>query len=347
MSPTPRKIFVLYYRGLRTGGPEAQHQLVSTLRELGQDAYLVAHPLTRGNPRVEQFEVYDAPEAPDVEDLPGNIVVSPETYIEDLFPYQHAQKMLWWLSVDNALTFMGERLWQRTDGGLAVKARETCVPLLRMLKNRNTPFQMRRRTDIVHLVQSSYAWAFIATRLNTVPSLLSDFTPTAEFGPADDSLRNANLVTYNPVKGAATIAAVKKVCDPSIEWLPIQGMSRAEVVKTLQSCGAYLDLGHHPGKDRMPREAALSGALSLVVRRGSGAYYADVPLPWEHKIMPGQNEVAETAAALPRLLGNLPIEVRKQDPYRKAIYGEQERFRKEVADIFIYNRLGKDAYDYL
>ena len=347
MSNNARKIFVLYHRGLRTGGPEALHQLVSTLRELGQDAYLVAHATTAGTARVAEYSVYDAPEADAIEDATGNIVVVPETFIEDVFVYKHAKKMIWWLSIDNALTFMGERLWQRTTGGLAAKIRETWVPFLRMLKHGDTPFQMRQRRDIVHLVQSSYAWSFIASRLNTVPSLLSDFTPQGEFGPADEAKRHPRLVTYNPAKGAHIIEAVKKVSDPSIEWLPIQGMTRSEVVTTLQTCAIYLDLGHHPGKDRMPREAALSGALALVVRRGSGAYFADVPIPWEHKIMPDESEVSATAAALPRLMENLFQEIRKQDAYRSAIMAERDRFRKEVADIFINNRLGKDAYDYM
>ena len=155
MSNNARKIFVLYHRGLRTGGPEALHQLVSTLRELGQDAYLVPHYTTAATPRVAQYSMYDAPEAEAIEDMAGNIVVVPETFIEDVFPYKRAKKMIWWLSIDNGLPFMGERLWQRTNRGLPTKIRETWVPFLRMLKHGDTPFQMRRRRDITHLVQSS------------------------------------------------------------------------------------------------------------------------------------------------------------------------------------------------
>ena len=347
MSDKPRQIFVLYHRGLRTGGPEALHQLVSTLRGLGEEAFLVAHPATAEKTRVGQYEIYDAPEAATVIDAPGNIVVVPETYIEDVFGYKYARKMVWWLSIDNSLTFMAERLWRRTPGGIIDKTRATIVPFLRMWKNGDSPKQLGERSDIVHLVQSSYAWSFIASRLNTIPSLLSDFTPHSEFGRPDESKRNPRLVTYNPAKGADIIEAVKNICDPNIQWLPIQGMTRAEVINALQRCGIYLDLGHHPGKDRMPREAALSGALTVVARRGSGAYFADVPIPWEHKITPDDAEVAKTAGVLPVLMDNLEREVRKQDAYRNAILSEQDRFTKEVADVFIHNRLGKDAYDYM
>ena len=347
MTTTSGTIFVLYHKGLRTGGPEALHQLVDMLRELGQDAYLVPHPHTAHNSRVEQYNVYNAPEAPEIVDSPENVVVFPETYIYEMPKVKLARRMCWWLSIDNSLTFMAERMWQRNTAGLVDKAKEGAVPFARMWKNRVNPGMLRKDRDVVHLVQSSYAWAFIATRLDVVPSLLSDYTPNAEFQGTPESPRNRQLVTYNPAKGGHLIDAVRAQCPPSIEWRPIAGMTRSEVVATLQGCGIYLDLGHHPGKDRMPREAALSGALTVVARRGSGAFYADVPVPWEHKVTPGRDEVPTAAAMLPRLIDNFDAEVAKQDTYRSAILNERSRFKSEVEDVFVRGRLGKDAYDYL
>lgn len=340
-------IFVLYHKGLRTGGPEALHQLVDMLRELGKDAYLVPHPHTVHNERVEQYSVYNAPEAPAIIDAPGNVVVYPETYVYEMSGVKHARRMCWWLSIDNSLTFMAERMWHRSTATPLQKAREAAVPFARMWKNRVNPGMLRKDRDVVHLVQSSYAWAFVATRFDVVPSLVSDYTPTAEFQGTSQVARNHHLVTYNPAKGGHIIEAVKAHCPPSIEWRPIVGMTRSEVVSALQGCGIYLDLGHHPGKDRMPREAALSGALTVVARRGSGAFFADVPVPWEHKITPGRDEVETAAAMLPRLIGDFDAEVAKQDSYRAAILNERARFRSEVEDVFVKGHWGKDAYDYV
>jgi hypothetical protein len=346
MTQNPGKIFVLYHRGLRTGGPEALHQLVDMLRELGQDAYLVAHPGTAHNARVEQYAKYNAPEAPEIIDEAGNTVVCPETFLIELAAVKHARRMCWWLSIDNALTFMAARMWSRSTSGLVAKVMETAIPYARMWKNNITPGRIRKDGAIVHLVQSSYAWAFTATRFDTVPSLVSDYTPTSEFQTADESVRNHNLVTYNPAKGGQIIEAVQALCDPSIEWRPIQGMTREQVVATLRECGVYLDLGHHPGKDRMPREAALSGALTVVSRRGSGAFFADVPIPWGHKVTPGDGEARSAAAMLPVLIKDLAAEVAKQDTYRRTIMQEREKFKREVEDVFVKGQLGKDAYDY-
>jgi hypothetical protein len=347
MSENSRKIYVVYPRGLRTGGPEALHQLVDMLRELGEDAYLVPHPATAGTPRAEQFEVYNAPEAPAPVDAEGNVVVVPEVYVADLHAYKHATPICWWLSIDYSPTFVAGRTALRSTAGPWSSLKETLIPRLSAVKNHVDPRSIKR-SRIVHAVQSSYAWAFLFSHLNVVPSLLSDYTPSAEFVSAGgNGSRNQRLVTFNPVKGGDIIREVMKVCDPSIEWRPIQGMTRTQVTATLGECGIYLDLGFHPGKDRMPREAALSGALTVVGRRGSGAFYSDVPIPWEHKITPGATEVSSAATLLPQLLAELPLEIAKQDSYRAVILSEKERFKREVADIFVEQRFGKDAADYL
>jgi hypothetical protein len=347
MPENSRKIYVLYPRGLRTGGPEALHQLVDMLRELGEDAYLVPHPTTASSPRAEQFGIYNAPEAPAAIDAEGNVVVVPEVYLAELHSYKRATPMCWWLSIDYSPTFTAGRTALRSTARPLAAFKDSLIPRLSAVKNHVGPRSIKR-SRIVHAVQSSYAWAFLFSHLNVVPSLLSDYTPSAEFlSGGENGSRNHRLVTFNPVKGGDIVREVMKVSDPSIEWRPIQGMTRTEVTATLRECGIYLDLGFHPGKDRMPREAALSGALTVVGRRGSGAFYADVPVPWEHKIMPGPTEVSSSAALLPQLMLDLPREIAKQDSYRAAILSEKERFKREVSDIFIQQRFGKDAYDYL
>ncbi|MET4136982.1 hypothetical protein [Pseudarthrobacter sp. PvP090] len=347
MSENSRKIYVLYPRGLRTGGPEALHQLVDMLRGLGQDAYLVPHPATASAARAEQFGIYNAPEAPAAVDAEGNVVVVPEVYISELHSYKRATPVCWWLSIDYSPTFVAGRTALRSAAGPLASLRETLIPRLSAIKNHVDPRSIAK-SRIVHAVQSSYAWAFLFSQLNVVPSLLSDYTPSAEFlSRGEDGSRNHRLVTFNPVKGGDIIREVMSVCDPSIEWRPIQGMTRTEVTSTLGECGIYLDLGFHPGKDRMPREAALSGALTVVGRRGSGAFYSDVPVPWEHKITPGPTEVSAAAALLPQLMADLPAEIAKQDSYRAAILSEKDRFKREVSDIFVEQRFGKDAADYV
>ena len=37
-----------------------------------------------------------------------------------------------------------------------------------------------------------------------------------------------------------------------------------------------VDLGHHPGKDRLPREAALAGCVTVVGRAGAAVFADEV-----------------------------------------------------------------------
>ena len=51
----------------------------------------------------------------------------------------------------------------------------------------------------------------------------------------------------------------------------------------LETSKVYIDFGHHPGKDRIPREAAVSGCCVLTGLRGSARFYQDVPIPEAYK----------------------------------------------------------------
>jgi hypothetical protein len=41
----------------------------------------------------------------------------------------------------------------------------------------------------------------------------------------------------------------------------------------------YIDFGNHPGRDRIPREAAAMGCVVITNRRGSAENDVDIPIP--------------------------------------------------------------------
>ena len=55
-------------------------------------------------------------------------------------------------------------------------------------------------------------------------------------------------------------------------------MTKAQVKETLTDSAIYIDFGHHPGKDRVPREAAAMGAAVLLHDQGAGSSFVDHPL---------------------------------------------------------------------
>jgi hypothetical protein len=339
-------IYVYYPRGVRTGGPEALHQLVDALRRVGQEAFLVPIESTRDRDRVSEYARYDAPECLHPADQAGNALVAPETHMEPLMKRGAATRFCWWLSVDNARVMRGSQAMSRRSRlditGQRKTLRQKAIPVADRVRFFPERVQFRRRmTAIEHLTQSQYAWSMLYVGLGELPTMLSDYTPITPDG-RDRVGSNGFTISYNPQKGGAYIDHLRALVDLPVEWLPIQGMTYDEVLLSLSRSDIYVDLGQHPGKDRLPREAALHGAVTVVARIGAGAFDADVPIPAMHKVRPGPSMVIDAAAVLHTILGDLPAHRLAQDAYRKTISGEKTCFNAEVRAIFVEGERGFD-----
>ena len=69
-----------------------------------------------------------------------------------------------------------------------------------------------------------------------------------------------------------------------LDWVPIENMTPREVGELLASAKVYVDFGEHPGRDRIPREAALAGCVVITGTRGSAGNGIDIPIPSEYVI---------------------------------------------------------------
>ena len=79
-------------------------------------------------------------------------------------------------------------------------------------------------------------------------------------------------VAVNPVKGGDQIDSL------DVKSVKLYGMSRQQVKDELESSMVYVDFGHHPGRDRFPREACLSGAIVFTSRIGAALNPIDIPI---------------------------------------------------------------------
>lgn len=345
--------YVYYPRGLATGGPEALHQLVDSLRRQGQDAYLVPIPGTAYSDRAARYAHYDAPEAGAVDDAAGNIVVVPETQAMLLKPLRRAQGYVWWLSIDYAPRFVIER---DTTSLLPIeRTRNTRFPLLQVRRVKRFFRGAISGEDALlkrvgHLAQSHYAWSHVFAHLGRVGSVVSDYTPagvtsgsaSAGASAGAGSAGRVARIAYNPAKSRPIMAEFARRW-PGIELLPLQNMTGAEVAEALESSLVYLDLGAHPGKDRMPREAALAGSIVLVANRGAAANGVDVPLPQSHKIDVLPDIVANAKRAYDAVLADPAAAHAAQADYRARIPRERDTFDAEVRSVFIDGSHGADG----
>jgi hypothetical protein len=250
------RFVVVCPKGVATGGPEALHQLSLSLSENGAESFMWDPDPHRGNsPAVEQYDIY-ATQWLETEPVVGDVLVIPEV-LSELIPkfYDSNPCIFWWLSVDNF--FESEYL----------------------------PIEVIRDffPKVIHAYQSEYARAFLYQMKISKSFALSDYLNAEFFANSEvppvglRKKEHKGLLAINPAKGLErTLRLLERL--PEERVIRLENMSASEVSKALQSATYYLDLGHHPGKDRFPREAASQGCVVLTNKRGSAANDSDIPI---------------------------------------------------------------------
>ena len=134
------------------------------------------------------------------------------------------------------------------------------------------------------------------------------------------------LVAYNPLKGINfTRKLIKKY--KNLVFIPIDKMSKLEVIDLLKDAMIYIDFGNHPGQDRIPREAAIYGCCLITSKRGSAAYKQDIPIPEKYKINDEDINLDK--------IGNLIIEIFNNYNYKFAEFECYRNYCKLTNDRFI------------
>lgn len=338
MKPRSRsRIFVLAPLDSHTGGLEALHQLVDSIRTNDVEAFLVDPRNAAPVVAYDDYALYDAPRA-DVDEITDNdILVIPEVWTHYAGDILAKRTVIWWLSVDYAL---GDMRGQRFLPQLlrrAYKIAGTRIKEYRLIS------RLRRLPEIVHVAQSHYAFTRLA-EWGFSPMMLTDYLPQQFiFDEHDTTLDRINSIVYNPAKGLDLTQSLLDAWDKSL-FTPILGLDRAGVAKLLRTSKIYLDLGHHPGRDRLPREAATAGCVVLVSKRGSAANEIDVPLGDEYKVQCSHERVDVHAlrSRLTAILEDFPLHQKAQEPFRMGIARQADQFHLEVRALLDRIELCKD-----
>lgn len=325
MSDSPEKILVVSIENAVTGGPEALHHLVAEMRALGLNAYIAYYPFGPNHHVPDRYTEFDTPVA-EVEDLPSNLLIFPEVLPVQALKMRHAKSIIWWLSVDNF------HMNRRGDGRLLNLGR-----YLGMCCSRMRPWTGVAATRrLGHLVQSHYAAKFLEKRGIEADYLFEPINPSylAHCHAGAKAKTSHQEVLYNPAKGLG-FARRLIAANPDIRFTALSGMSKHQLLETMQRAKLYIDFGHHPGRDRMPREAAMLGCCVVTSRRGSAGNPVDLPIPETYKLDTAAPGFLAAASALIRdILQNPARHHAAFDPYRDHIRREPETFRAQISAIF-------------
>ncbi|MGB9845659.1 MAG: hypothetical protein ACPLF9_07885 [Methanothermobacter tenebrarum] len=290
--------------------------------------------------------MYRVPYVDEIKDSERNIIIVPELFqlMKVMDAYTNIRKIIWWLSVDNfyiskfgkdspfksyfymlinnfAYRFFNKEIFDIPNIAMEHYQRYN-------LNNDKTVV-----TADLHLVQSYYAMKHLKDQGFSNVEYLSDYINEKFLKKEINLDRKEDLVVYNPRKGYRfTSKLIKRLKNYNFKLKAIENMSREEVLETLEKAKVYIDFGNHPGKDRLPREAAMMGCCIIVGKKGS-AKFNDLPIPAKFKLDTNEN-INTIIKSIVDCVENYNKNFPKFEDYREIIKEEPLKFKKDLARIF-------------
>lgn len=320
-----KKIYALCPANIATGGPELLHQLVYHLRnELKLNAYMFYYPNIR-NPIHDEYKNYNNPYVNEIIDEKENVLIIPEMqeYIDVSNKYKLIKKYIWWLSIDNYYSSLP---------GYKKKINRSF--LKRNLPNHNFFDKSLVNFDL-HLVQSYYAYEHLKQKNISNIMYLSDYLNSDFLNIETDINLKENIVVYNPKKGYEfTSQIIKKA--KNLEFIAIENMTRVEVIDLLKRAKVYIDFGFHPGKDRIPREAAILKCCVITGMKGSAKNKKDIMIPEFYKFYDKKKNINSVIKKIEDCFINYDKCIEDFEDYINKIKNEKVVFLDNISEVF-YN----------
>lgn len=318
-----KKILVMCPGGAVTGGPEALHHLVHLLRGLGLDAYMVYTPEGKTFQTPEAYKGFNV-KVGEYEDAPGNLIIFPEVEPMKALAVQHAKAAMWWLSLDN---FLERRHVNRV--------RDFVRYWKGVIKGRRPRLGVVALKDIIHFSQSHYSGEYLASK---------GIAFTNFFEPINERFLDPQLdpgvsgrvdeILYNPSKGKKlTSQLIARY--PQYKFTPLKGFSREDLSKKFATAKIYIDFGHHPGRDRLPREAAMHGCCVVTGQLGAAQNSVDIPIADSYKLDSFAPDFERQFGALVNdIFEHFEVHHARFASYRARIMSEPQTFQSQIAAYF-------------
>lgn len=306
-------VYVLAPIGCKTGGPELLHQLVYILIKNSVCAKIVYPSDNLSETIVPEFQKYvseNVVRIEDVEDSEENVIVLPEVWSKYITKFRHARKYFWWMSVDNFITSI-----QTGDVENVLKYAD------------------------LHLYQSEYARLFLKKLHIGDEQMcsLSDYINDDYVLYSEEEIRKNNredIIVYNPKKGIVYTDRIISSMG-GYHFVPISNMNNDEVRCLLSKSKVYIDFGKHPGKDRIPREAAIMGCCVITGRRGSADNDIDIRIDGSYKFDQDTVTIEDIVEKIKYCLENYESCIQDFEEYRTMIRAEKGEFERCAREVFV------------
>ncbi len=291
---------------LKNGGAETLHQLAYHLKKNNFNSFINYFPDEKID-LPDNLTKYDIPRTDFVDDR-YHIHIIPEVKTSRTKQILRGKIIIYWLSVDGYYRkSLDAPFWKNWN-----YYRKT-------FSERVFLFKLRK---YLHLANSYYAKDFLKKKkINSfeLKGYISNF-----FSDEFDVKNKKNTILYNPAKDRFHVKEIKRFF-PDYNFIALENLDKFSLKKLYLGSKIYLDFGTHPGRERMPREAASMGCVVLVANRGSVCNDFDVPIDNIYKIdITKKKSFKEINYLIDDIFENFEEHLIKFDDYRKKISYENE-----------------------
>lgn len=306
---------------LNNGGVETLHQLAHHLKINNFKAYISFYPQININTIPKKLLKYNV-DYQNYFDLENSIHIIPEVDTSRIKLIKKGKCIIYWLSVDSYFQKNSDKpFWKNWN-----YYRKT-------LNKRIFLFRLKK---FQHLVNSHYAKYFLEKR-NIKSTILKGYISNY-YSDEFNILFKKNIVLYNPQKDKVHIKKIKKLL-PDYEFKGLSNMLENEIKENYIKSKIFLDLGTHPGRERMPREASMMGCILILANRGSVQNKFDVPINDLYKINLHEKDYYEKVVNLIKNISNkYEHHLKNFDHYRKLVsYTNEHKIFDEIVKQYFSN----------
>lgn len=329
------KIYVLIPAKIESGGPEFLHQLANYLRyKLKIESYLFFSQVG-DNTIPMAYKRYNNFVSSEIEDRCENIIISPEIprLLVLMSNYVKVQKIIWWLSIDNY--FYDQFLLMYPKTTFLIKSLNKTIlisnpiDIITVAKRFIKKFEISKNPLVLQAKYNfcsarhvqHYLESLKLLNVNYISELINEEYLDLLWSVSDKK----DFVVYNPKKGLKfTNRLIKK--GSYIKFVPLINLNSKEIVELLKKAKVYIDFGNHPGRDRMPREAAILGCCIITNLVGGANLYEDMPISDEYKFLNFHQSIDEILEKIEQCFHEYDTRIRDFEYYRQIIKSEPEFF---------------------
>lgn len=321
-----RTIYIFCIANLRSGGPEALHQLRYYMEQVGLDAYMVYYNTTEGvDPMPDVYRIYGVKRKllSEIDDSKENILIVAESSSLQLNGFKKIRKYMWWLSINwfdykpaNFKTIFKYRIKKLL--GIKAAPLDVCDYTL---------------NDCTHVCGSKYAYEYVESMGLKAQYLVEPISK--EFLEVDNIsyAQRYNVVLYNPAKPSDIMA--KLLEEKRFQFKPLTKMTPLELTQAYKQAKLYIDFGHFGGPERMPKEAVFFGCSLLVGKRNAAVNDFDVAIPDKYKVE-DYNNIASVNEKIEFLLNNYDACIADFQPFKDKVSQLEKNFLLQINAIFAH-----------